>query len=52
MVKKPLKNRFLSLISLILSVFLPMVFTWSNGGYSDDPSNPDYGTTIGWRNTL
>ena len=26
------------------SVSLVAVFGWSNGGYSDDPSNPDYGT--------
>jgi len=25
-------------------VFLSDVFAWSNGGYSDDPTNPDYGT--------
>ncbi|PIX32007.1 hypothetical protein COZ60_01450, partial [Candidatus Bathyarchaeota archaeon CG_4_8_14_3_um_filter_42_8] len=26
------------------SVSLVAVFGWSNGGYSDDPSNPKYGT--------
>gem|GEM_PF-584569 len=34
----------LMLLFLILSVFSSNVFAWSNGGYSDDPSNPDYGT--------
>ena len=40
------KKHLLTLLSLvlILSVFVPTVFAWSNGGYSDDPSNPDYGT--------
>ena len=31
-------------IFLILSIFIPNVLGWSNGGYSDDSSNPDYGT--------
>jgi len=26
------------------SAFISTAFAWSNGGYSDDPSNPDYGT--------
>lgn len=29
---------------LISSIFVPNVFAWSNGGYSDDPSISDYGT--------
>ena len=29
---------------LISSGFMVQVFAWSNGGYSDDPLNPDYGT--------
>ena len=45
------KNRtaFLSLLVMIgvlsgANVNHVNVFAWSNGGYSDDPSNPDYGT--------
>ncbi len=34
-----------SLFSLIMTITYPSnVLAWSNGGYSDDPSNPDYGT--------
>ena len=29
---------------LVFSMLLVSVYCWSNGGYSDDPSNPDYGT--------
>jgi hypothetical protein len=28
----------------VTTVNFAVVFGWSNGGYSDDPSNPDYGT--------
>jgi len=34
---------FLS-ISISMSVFVEVGLAWSNGGYSADPSNPDYGT--------
>ena len=34
---------FLSLLVLSATV-APKVSAWSNGGYSSDPSNPDYGT--------
>jgi hypothetical protein len=35
----------LIVISLILStLLLPQSTAYSNGGYSADPSNPDYGT--------
>jgi hypothetical protein len=33
---------FLAVVSLLAS--MNAVFSWSNGGYSDDPSNPKYGT--------
>jgi len=32
------------LISISMSVFVTGGLAWSNGGYSADPSNPDYGT--------
>ncbi len=32
------------LLALLLAGFAPGVSAWSNGGYSDDPYNPDYGT--------
>ena len=36
---------FLLVVSfLVFSVLTMGVAAWSNGGYSDDPSNPDYGT--------
>jgi hypothetical protein len=31
-------------ISITVNVNFAVVFGWSNGGYSDDPSNPKYGT--------
>jgi hypothetical protein len=31
-------------ISIAVNVNVAVVFGWSNGGYSDDPSNPKYGT--------
>jgi len=34
----------LSSLLLGLTVNFAAVFGWGNGGYSDDPSNPDYGT--------
>lgn len=34
---------FLSII-LLLSLYTETASGWGNGGYSDDPSNPDYGT--------
>ncbi len=45
-VKRFSKNHLLIPLFLILtvSVFVPSVFGWSNGGYSEFPSNPDYGT--------
>jgi hypothetical protein len=33
---------FLAVVSLLAS--MNAVFSWSNGGYSNDPSNPKYGT--------
>lgn len=47
MVQKPTRKHLLTLLSLILflsSIFIPTVLAWSNGGYSSNPSNPDYGT--------
>src|SRR3989337_2173861 len=32
------------LASIIMSVSVMNGLAWSNGGYSDEPSNPDYGT--------
>ncbi len=32
------------LLSLLIASFVGSVQGWSNGGYSADPSNPDYGT--------
>lgn len=32
------------MVLLISSAFLPCGWAWSNGGYSADPPNPDYGT--------
>lgn len=29
---------------ILATLLLPPTTAWSNGGYSDDPSNPDYGT--------
>ncbi|UCH01534.1 MAG: hypothetical protein JSV20_06645 [Candidatus Bathyarchaeota archaeon] len=34
----------LILCILVASICVPTVVGWSNGGYSADPSNPDYGT--------
>jgi hypothetical protein len=31
-------------IVIILSIYAETAYGWSNGGYSGDPSNPDYGT--------
>jgi len=47
MVQRPSEKYVLTLLFLVIflsSTFFPMVFAWSNGGYSSDPSNPDYGT--------
>ena len=46
MVHKPTKKHLLPIFFLVLgsSLFVPPVFAWSNGDYSGDPSNPDYGT--------
>ncbi|MGQ9506536.1 MAG: zinc dependent phospholipase C family protein [Candidatus Bathycorpusculaceae bacterium] len=30
--------------AIVANVNFAVVFGWSNGGYSEDPSNPDYGT--------
>jgi hypothetical protein len=45
-VKRFSKNHLLIPLFLILtvSVFVPSVFGWSNGGWSSNPSTPDYGT--------
>jgi len=32
------------LLFLITPAFMADVWAWSNGGFSADPSNPDYGT--------
>ncbi|MCJ7784747.1 MAG: hypothetical protein MUP41_12510, partial [Desulfobacterales bacterium] len=32
------------LVSITMSVSVMNGLAWSNGGYSADPSNPDYGT--------
>jgi hypothetical protein len=39
-------RRVTLLVMVLLLIGLPVfsVFAWSNGGFSDDPSNPDYGT--------
>jgi len=43
--KKVVLLTFVSLLLLMMTVIWPSdVLAWSNGGYSDDPSNPDYGT--------
>ncbi len=34
----------LGIILFFSSASIPNAFAWSNGGYSADPSNPDYGT--------
>jgi nitrous oxidase accessory protein len=34
----------LVLLSMMTIAYASNVLAWSNGGYSDDPSNPDYGT--------
>ncbi len=47
MVQGPTEKHLLTLLFLVLfssSAFIPTVFAWGNGGYSADPSNPDYGT--------
>jgi len=47
MFQEPTKKHLFTLMFLVLfssSAFIPTVFAWSNGGYSSDPSNPDYGT--------
>jgi peptide/nickel transport system substrate-binding protein len=45
-IQKLTKNHFYVVLFLLLysARFVPLVFAWSNGGYSADPSNPDYGT--------
>ena len=43
--KKIILIAFVSALLLMLTVVCSSeVLAWSNGGYSDDPSNPDYGT--------
>lgn len=43
--KKIVLLAFVSLLLLMMTIVCPSdVLAWSNGGYSDDPSNPDYGT--------
>ncbi len=39
-------RRITLLVTVLLIIGLPVfsVYAWSNGGFSDDPSNPDYGT--------
>jgi len=39
-------NRILiaTAVLIVLVIFLPDARAWSNGGYSADPDNPDYGT--------
>ncbi|MEM2401597.1 MAG: zinc dependent phospholipase C family protein [Candidatus Bathyarchaeia archaeon] len=45
MAQRGLRNAIcLALSFLVLSFFLTQAFGWSNGGYSDDPHNPNYGT--------
>lgn len=47
MTQEPTRKYLLSLLLLTifsLSVLVPSVSAWSNGGYSTEPSNPDYGT--------
>jgi parallel beta-helix repeat protein len=34
----------LALLLIMIIAYSSNVLAWSNGGYSDDPSNPDYGT--------
>ena len=34
----------IALLFTVASSMIPSVSSWSNGGYSTDPSNPDYGT--------
>ena len=40
----PSVNRVLIVLAFAVVVALPSVGAWSNGGYSADQSNPDYGT--------
>ena len=43
--KKIVRLAFVSWFLLMMTVaYLSDVLAWSNGGYSDDPSNPNYGT--------
>ena len=43
--KKIVLLAFVSVLLLMMTiVYASNVLAWSNGGYSDDPSNPDYGT--------
>jgi len=43
--KKIVLSAFVSFFLLMMTITYPSrVLTWSNGGYSGDPSNPDYGT--------
>ena len=43
--KKIVLLAFVSLLLLMTTIVYALnVLAWSNGGYSDDPSNPDYGT--------
>lgn len=43
--KKIVLLAFVSVLLLMMTIaYSSNVLAWSNGGYSDDPSNPDYGT--------
>jgi len=43
--KKIVLLAFVSILLLMIAIVSSSnVLAWSNGGYSDDPSNPDYGT--------
>ncbi|UCE43441.1 MAG: right-handed parallel beta-helix repeat-containing protein [Candidatus Bathyarchaeota archaeon] len=45
MMKRIVVLTFVSLLLLMMTiVFQSDVSAWSNGGYSEDPTNPDYGT--------
>lgn len=47
MFQEPTKKHLFTLMFLVLfssSAFIPTASAWSNGGYSSDPTNPDYGT--------
>jgi len=41
---KLLRILFVSTVTLVLLASVRPAWAWSNGGYSADPSNPDYGT--------